>query len=80
MTLNGFPASFNVTGIIFFLSSPVTRPAAPEKKGLALFFHPSLDKKPDTGDSLKTEERSASDVEIFFPSWYHVACKDVRRN
>jgi SSS family solute:Na+ symporter len=44
LKLNGFLVSFIVAGIIFFLVSLVTQPGATEKKSLALFFHPSLDK------------------------------------
>jgi hypothetical protein len=36
--LNGFLASFIVTGIILFLGSLVTQPGAAEKKSLALFY------------------------------------------
>ncbi len=44
LKLNGFLASFIVAGIIFFLVSLVTQPGTTEKKSLALFFHPSLEK------------------------------------
>ncbi len=44
LNLNGFLVSFVVAGIIFFLVSMLTRPGVTEKKSLALFFHPSLDK------------------------------------
>ncbi|NIP23486.1 MAG: hypothetical protein GWN67_05090 [Phycisphaerae bacterium] len=78
MKLNGFLASFTVAGVVFFLGSPVIQPATPEKKSLALFFHLSPDRKPETKGSLKREEESAPDVEIFFPSWYYVEYTDVR--
>ncbi len=44
LNLNGFLVSFVVAGIIFFLVSMLTQPGVTEKKSLALFFHPSLDK------------------------------------
>jgi SSS family solute:Na+ symporter len=44
LKLNGFLASFIVAGIIFFFVSLVTQPGTTEKKSLALFFHPSLEK------------------------------------
>jgi len=44
LNLNGFLVSFIVAGIIFFAVSLLTQPGATEKKSLALFFHPSLDK------------------------------------
>jgi SSS family solute:Na+ symporter len=44
LKLNGFLASFIVAGIIFFVGSLLSQPGATEKKSLALFFHPSLDK------------------------------------
>ena len=33
-----------LAGIVFFLGSLVTQPGDTEKKSLALFFHPSLDR------------------------------------
>jgi SSS family solute:Na+ symporter len=44
LNLNGFLVSFIVAGIIFFLVSMLTQLGITEKKSLALFFHPSLDK------------------------------------
>jgi solute:Na+ symporter, SSS family len=44
LKLNGFLVSFIVAGIIFFLGSLLTQPGATEKKSLALFFHPSLER------------------------------------
>jgi SSS family solute:Na+ symporter len=42
--LNGFLASFIVSGIVFFGVCLATRPGVTEKRSLALFFHPSLSK------------------------------------
>jgi len=44
LNLNGFLVSFIVAGIVFFTVSMLTQLGATEKKSLALFFHPSLDK------------------------------------
>lgn len=40
--LNGFLASFIVSGIVFFAGSYITSPGKVEKQSLKLFFHPSL--------------------------------------
>jgi len=44
LNLNGFLVSFIVAGIVFFGVSLLTRPGETEKRSLALFFHPSLNK------------------------------------
>ena len=44
LNLNGFLASFIVAGIVFFGVSLATRLGATEKRSLALFFHPSLNR------------------------------------
>jgi SSS family solute:Na+ symporter len=44
LKLNGFLVSFIVAGVIFFVVSLLSQPGATEKKSLAFFFHPSLDK------------------------------------
>ncbi len=42
--LNGFLASFIISGIVFFVGSYLTQPGKTEKNSLKLFFHPILTK------------------------------------
>ncbi len=42
--LNGFLASFIISGIVFFVGSYATSPGKTERKSLDLFFHPVLTK------------------------------------
>ncbi|MCG8617224.1 MAG: sodium:solute symporter family protein [Desulfobacterales bacterium] len=42
--LNGFLASFIVSGLVFFIGSWLTRPGTTENQSLTLFFHPVLKK------------------------------------
>lgn len=50
--LNGFLVSLIVAGIVFFVGSWLTQPGTVEKKSLSLFFHPSLDEKPQDRGAL----------------------------